>query len=247
VQEVLERVRARGQIGVAVAWTGGQAAAGAPEAGQAAVLILSDTLRPGARELAAAMHGLGVRPVRMLTGDNRVSAEHTAAALGLDEWRAELLPQDKVNLMKEMRRAAHGGVGAIGDGVNDAPILAAADVSIAMGGIGSDAALESADIVLLNDDLAAIPWGVRLARRTRSIVLFNIALATSVMVVMGGAVLAGSLLHRPVPLWLAVIAHEGGTLLVVANSLRLLGVRPARPPASDLAEPRTKEPAVNLT
>ncbi len=238
VLEVLERVRSRGQIGVVVAWAGQGPES---ESGHAAVLILSDTLRPGARELAARLHELGVRPVRMLTGDNRVSAAYIAAELGIDHWEAELLPQDKVRLMQEMRGA--GGIGAIGDGVNDAPVLAAADVSIAMGGVGSDAALESADIVLLNDDLGVVPWAVRLARRARGVVLFNIILALSIMSGMGAAVLVGSLLHRPVPLWFAVLAHEGGTLVVVANSLRLLGVRAAREPVATAPVRASHRPA----
>jgi Zn2+/Cd2+-exporting ATPase len=204
-------------------------------AGQAAVLILSDTIRAGAREMITSLHALGVRPVRMLTGDNRLTAGKIAHELGIDQWDAELLPQDKVRILEEMREASirgrnglspRRGVGVIGDGVNDAPALAAADVSIAIGSIGSDAALESADIVLLNDDLTVIPWALRMARRARAIVVFNLFLALSIIAGMGIAVLVGSLIGRQVPLSVAVLAHEGGTLLVVFNSLRLLLVRP---------------------
>jgi Cd2+/Zn2+-exporting ATPase len=106
--------------------------------------------------------------------------------------------------------------------VNDAPALAAADVSVGIGSIGSDAALESADIVLLSDDLAAVPWAVRLARRARVTVKVNLIFALSVIGLMGLATLVGSLIGRPVPLSIGVLAHEGGTILVVANSLRLL-------------------------
>ncbi len=244
VRDVLERVRSRGQIGVVVAVEDreekpenrDQVAQGPAESGgQTAVLILWDTLRPGARELAPRLHDLGVKPVRMLTGDNRISAAYMAGELGIDQWDAELLPQDKVRIVEEMKggrrdgteaqwHGARRGVGVIGDGVNDAPALAAADVSIAMGTIGSDAALESADIVVLSEDLWAVPWAVGLARRARGIITFNIALALSVIAGMGAAVLIGSLVGRGVPLWVAVLAHEGGTLLVVGNSLRLLGV-----------------------
>lgn len=229
VREVLERVRSRGQIGVVVAWAG-RPVEGREESGHAAVLILSDTLRPGAADLTPRLHELGVQPVVMLTGDNRVSAAYIADQLGLDEWNAELLPEDKVRHLEAMKQKhrGSGGVAVIGDGVNDAPALAAADVSIAMGSIGSDAALESADIVLLSEDLAAVPWAVRLARRTRGIIAFNFALALSIIAGMGVAVLVGSAIGRAVPLWIAVLAHEGGTLFVVANSLRLLAMGAAR-------------------
>jgi Cd2+/Zn2+-exporting ATPase len=173
------------------------------------------------------LHSLGVRPIRMLTGDSKVTASHIAAQVGIDRWDAELLPQDKVRLIDEMKREAPvgSGVGVIGDGANDAPALAAADVSIAIGSIGSDAALESSDIVLLHDNLEVIPWGVRLSRCARAIIRFNLGLALAVIAGMGMATLIGSRIGWDVPLYLAVIAHEGGTLIVVANSLRLLLAR----------------------
>jgi Zn2+/Cd2+-exporting ATPase len=254
IREVLEKVRERGQIAVVIAVGGAgsslEPAGGSEEGaggGEAGVLILSDTVRPGARDLVARLKELGIRPVRMLTGDNRTTAAQLAADLGIDEWQAELLPEDKVRLMQELRRERRGqgrgllamlatltpggarrvasGVGVVGDGVNDAPALAAADVSVAIGSIGSDAALETADIVLLNEDLFMISWAVRLARRTRAIVLFNMILALSVIVLMGGLTLVVSRLGGQMPLFAAVLAHEGGTLLVVLNSLRLLMVR----------------------
>lgn len=248
IKEVLEKVRQRGQIGVVIAVAGEEELEGeGPEAGQAAVLILSDSIRPGARVLVERLHSLGIRPIRMLTGDNRVTASHIAGQLGIDQWEADLLPEDKVRIMEELRttRAAEGlgrlemlaaltprgaqriarGVGIIGDGVNDAPALAAADVSIAIGSIGADAALESADIVLLNDDLTAVPWALQLARRTRAIVIFNIVLALSIILVMGVLTLILSFRDIVMPLSIAVLAHEGGTLLVVLNSLRLLMVQ----------------------
>lgn len=246
VREVLDKIRARGQLAVVVAW--GDPARPGHESegggGQAAVLILSDALRPGAAALVKSLHALGVHPVRMLTGDNRVTAAHIAGQVGVDRYDAELLPQDKVRILQEMKEGGHGGaeapsraarrrrgVGFIGDGVNDAPALAAADASIAIGSIGSDAALESADIVLLNDDLETIPWAVHLARRTRAIVMFNIFFAMGVIVLMGATTLIGSRTGLFVPMWVAVLAHEGGTLFVVANSLRLLAVGRTRSPA----------------
>lgn len=245
-EEVLEKIRARGQIGVVVAWSKPATDPTADSAdGQAAVLVLSDAIRPGAKDLVQRLHDLDIRPVRMLTGDNPITAAHVAKLLGIDQWDAELLPEDKVRLLEEMKRETAArpgtkprGVGVIGDGVNDAPALAAADVSIAIGSIGSDAALESADIVLLNDDLLVIPWAVRLARRTRAVVTFNIVLALGIIAGMATAVLVGSRTGWDVPLPIAVLAHEGGTLLVVLNSLRLLVSRRPDPAVSIPQEPQ---------
>lgn len=246
-RETLEQIRSHGRIGIVVAGEGAAGVDGTntPEhagaVGGAAVLVLRDSVRPGAKKLVDHLHALGVRPVKMLTGDNRTTAAFVAKELGLDEYEAELMPADKLRLVQEIkdriateasgRRAGHrqsktkgktGGVAVIGDGVNDAPALAAADVSIAIGSIGSDAALETADIVLLNDDLSAVGWAMELARRARRTVAVNLAFALSVIVVMGLTTLVGSAMGTRVPLGVGVLAHEGGTLLVVANSLRLL-------------------------
>jgi len=220
VREVLEKIQERGHLGVVVVHACPEKAGG----GEAAVIIMADTVRPGARTLVDELHALDIRPVRMLTGDNRLTAERVAASLGLDAVDAELLPQDKVEIVRSMK-AGTGGVTVIGDGVNDAPALAAADASVAIGSIGSEAALESADIVLLSDDLAVVPWAIHLSRRARAIVKANLVFAVSVIVVMGAATLVGSRTGHPVPLSLGVLAHEGGTLLVVFNSLRLLWAR----------------------
>ncbi len=216
VGEVLAGVQKHGRIGTVIAWNE-----------QAGVIILSDVARPGAERLVSELHQIGVRPVVMLTGDNRATAAAVAESLGLDEFRAELLPQDKVDAVQGLksgpgRQAARRSVGVIGDGVNDAPALAAADVAIAIGSIGSDAALETADIVLLADDLGVIPWAVRLAQRTRRTILFNLSFALAAIAIMAIATLVGSRIGHDVPLWLGVLGHEGGTLLVVANSLLLL-------------------------
>jgi Cd2+/Zn2+-exporting ATPase len=198
--------------------------------GHAGVLILSDVARPGAERLVTDLHRIGVRPVVMLTGDNRATAEAVAESLGIDRFKAELLPQDKVDAVQNLKSEISGSrsrraAGVIGDGVNDAPALAAADVSIAIGSIGSDAALESADIVLLADDLGVIPWAVRLARRARRTILINLSFALAAIGVMVVATLVGSRIGRPLPLWMGVLGHEGGTLLVVFNSLLLLTMR----------------------
>ncbi len=222
VREVLHSVQQRGRIATVVAHNE-----------QAGVVILSDTVRPGADVLVRSLHALGVRPVVMLTGDNRATAAAVAETLGLDEFRAELLPEHKVAAVAEIkanirRTQPRAGVGVIGDGVNDAPALAAADVSIAIGSVGgggSDAALESADIVLLTDDLSVVPWAVALARRGRRTILLNLGFALTAILLMAVATLVGSRIGRPLPLWMGVLGHEGGTLLVVANSLLLLMFR----------------------
>lgn len=229
VRQNLESIQQRGQIGVVVVREGSDNPA-SPDAGQAAVIVLIDAVRPGAQTLVKELHALNVRPVRMLTGDNRFTAQRVAEQLELDQFDAELMPQDKLAAVAQMKqqqkdlakgRPPHG-VAVIGDGVNDAPALAAADLGIAIGSIGSDAALESADIVLLSDELTAVPWAVRLARAARRTVFANLTLAIGIIVLMAIATLIGSYINRPIPLSLGVLAHEGGTLLVVANSLRLL-------------------------
>lgn len=227
VREVLGKVQQRGQIGTVVAWND-----------MAGVVILSDSVRPGADELVDRLHTMGVRPVIMLTGDNRATAKSVADSLGLDAFHAELLPEDKLNAIRTMReqlraRSPRLGVGVIGDGVNDAPALAAADVSIAIGSIGSDAALESADIVLMADDLRTVPWAVRLARRARWTILANLAFALGAIALMCIALLVSSRVGVRVPMWMGVLGHEGGTLLVVVNSLLILGMR-----APEVVRPR---------
>ncbi|MBL8759923.1 MAG: cation-translocating P-type ATPase [Phycisphaerae bacterium] len=224
VRELLEQAQGRGHVAIVAAHESPDLPAG----GEAAVILMADPPRPGAHEITKQLHELGVRPARMLTGDNRRTAERVAAALGIDQVDAELLPENKVEIVRRMRDERkhagmkYPGVALMGDGVNDAPALAAADLAIGMGAIGSDAALESSDVVLLAEHLSVVPWGVELARRTRTIVKANLVFALGVIVLMSIATLVGSLLGRGVPLSIGVLAHEGGTILVVANSLRLL-------------------------
>lgn len=219
VQEVLESVQQRGHIGVVVSHACPEKAGG----GEAAVIIMEDAVRPGATQLVQRLHALGIKPVVMLTGDNRLTAQSVAAELELDRFEAELLPQDKVRIVQELKKKSK--VGVIGDGVNDAPALAAADVAIGIGSIGTEAALENADIVLLSDDLSVAPWAIQLARRTRTVILINLVFAMSVMGIMSVVTIVASLQGRAIPLSLGVLAHEGGTVLVVANSLALLLMR----------------------
>lgn len=190
--------------------------------GQALVLTLADQQREGAEHLTRELRDVGVRSVTMLTGDKRLIAERLATQLGIENVQAELLPEDKVEQIKRIRNAPDhgGGLAVIGDGVNDAPALAVADVGLAMGGIGADAALETADVVLLHDDLNRIAWSFDLARRVKRIMIANLSFSTGVI-----AILAMFTLLGKVPLPIGVIGHEGSTLLVVANSLRLLAHR----------------------
>lgn len=232
VRQVLERMQERGHIAVVIAIG---AAPGDESTGEVGVLIMEDAVRAGAHELVDELHALNVRPVRMLTGDNRLTAQRVADSLGLDAFDAELLPQDKLDAVDAMKRAKaasrdrHRGVGVIGDGVNDAPALALADVSVAIGAIGTAAAMESADIVLLTDDLRSVPWAVRLARRARATVAINLLVAVGVIACMGARTLIGSLVGHPVKLAIGVLAHEGGTLLVVLHSLTILRFRALAP------------------
>lgn len=238
VKELLARTQGRGHVGVTVA-----------DGEQCAVLMMADPVRPGAATLVREFHALDVRPVQMLTGDNRLTAARVAESLGLDAFLAEMLPQDKLDAVAALKqKLAQGpghrkGVAVIGDGVNDAPALAAADASVAIGSIGTAAALESADAVLLSDNLGVIPWAVSLARRTRRTVTINLVLALAIIGVMGVLTLVGSRTGHDVPLSVGVLAHEGGTLLVVLNSLRLLGHRAPSIPAESADLPAASEPA----
>ncbi|MEE8168950.1 MAG: cation-translocating P-type ATPase [Phycisphaerae bacterium] len=188
--------------------------------GVAGVLAFEDTPRPGAAALGDQLRAAGIHRVELLTGDRRAAAEALQRELHLDVAHAELLPDQKLALVEQC--AARGdGVVMLGDGVNDAPALARADVGIAMGGIGSDTALDAADFVLLHDRIEALPELVALARRTQRIILQNIVFALGVIVVL---VTWAAVSANPV-LSLGVIGHEGSTLIVAANGLRVLSIR----------------------
>ena len=180
------------------------------------LIAISDGLRPEASEALAELRRLGIRRQVMLTGDNEGTARAIARELGLDEVRAELLPADKVEAVE--RLVADGSVVAmVGDGVNDAPAMGRATLGIAMGSAGTDAAIESADIALMSDDLRKLPWLVGHSRRTLRIVRQNIVFALGVKV----AVFALASLGMAT-LWMAIAADMGASLLVIANGLRLL-------------------------
>jgi Cd2+/Zn2+-exporting ATPase len=181
------------------------------------VIAVMDQERPDAAAKIAALRAAGVEHVVMLTGDNRRVAEALARRVGIDEVHAELLPEDKLRLVAELR-SRYGPIAMVGDGVNDAPALAAADTGIAMGAAGTDVAMETADLVLMRDDLGAIAYALNLSKRAQRIVWQNIIFALGVIVV-----LVICTLTIGVPLPIGVVGHEGSTLIVVANGLRLLG------------------------
>jgi len=182
-----------------------------------AVLVMADTIRPAARHLAEDLHRLGVKKVVMLTGDQRLVAEAIAREAKVDEVFAELLPEDKLNVIRELKK--EGTVMMIGDGVNDAPALAISDIGVAMGAAGTDVAMETADIVLMGDRLENIEILLNHASRARRVLLQNLIFASSVIVVLIVAAL-GFALALP----LGVVGHEGSTVLVCLNGLRLLMV-----------------------
>ncbi|MEO5913258.1 MAG: heavy metal translocating P-type ATPase [Luteolibacter sp.] len=183
-----------------------------------ALLVMADTIRPAARQLAEELHRLGVRKVVMLTGDQRFVAEAIAKEAKVDEVHAELLPEDKLNVIRELKK--EGTVMMIGDGVNDAPALAISDIGVAMGAAGTDVAMETADIVLMGDRLENIPLLLNHARRAKRVLLQNLIFASAVILVLIISALGFSL-----PLPLGVVGHEGSTVLVCLNGLRLLLLR----------------------
>lgn len=180
------------------------------------LIAIADQVRPEAAELVAELKNAGISRVVLLTGDNHFVAEKLAKELGVDEVRAALLPEGKVEAVRDLQQQ-HGPVAMIGDGINDAPALATATLGVAMGAAGTDVALESADVLLMSDDLSRLPGALKLARRSRQVVRHNLMFAFAVMAVLMVLAMIGT-----VPLTLGVIGHEGSTLLVVANGLRLL-------------------------
>ncbi len=187
----------------------------------ALVFTLADSPRPGADRLVARLRDAGIQRVAMLTGDHRVIAEKVANELGIEVVHADLLPEHKVERLKELKSLPNaGGLAIVGDGVNDAPALAVADVGLAMGGIGAGAALEAADVVVMNDDLARIPWAFALARRVRATMIVNLVIAVGVILILAVLALLGI-----VPLGAGVVGHEGSTLVVVGVSLTVLAFR----------------------
>ncbi len=197
------------------------------EAGVVGVLELRDRIRPDARGIVAKLHAQGVKTIVMLTGDNERTARAVAAEVGIDEVRAELLPEDKVTAIEELV-AQHDVVAMIGDGVNDAPAMARAHYGIAMGAVGSDAAIETADIALMTDDIGKVPWLIGHSRRTMGIIHQNIGISLATKALFVGLTAFGM-----ATMWGAIAADVGVSLLVVANALRLLNTNEREAPPAE--------------
>jgi Cd2+/Zn2+-exporting ATPase len=192
------------------------------------VLAAADQVRATAAAAVKDLRAAGIQRMALLSGDSEPTVRAIGARTGMDELHGQLLPEDKVRVIGELE-ARHGPAAMIGDGVNDAPALARASVGLAMGGIGSDAAMESADVVLMGDDLAALPYAVKLAQRARRVVIQNILIATGVMATLVTWVFLGQ--YTPLgalKLPVAVSGHEGSTVVVILNGLRLLRGRRTR-------------------
>jgi Cd2+/Zn2+-exporting ATPase len=181
------------------------------------LLGVADEVRAEAAAAIRELKRLGLSPIVMLTGDNRRTAEAVAAATGVDQARSGLLPADKVQAVTELT-GEHGRVAMVGDGVNDAPALAASSLGVAMGAMGSAAAVETADVALMSDDLSRLPWLVRHSRRTLGVIKQNIGFALGLKAAFIALALAGL-----ATLWMAIAADMGASLLVIFNGLRLLG------------------------
>src|SRR6185295_11297884 len=181
------------------------------------LIAVADAVRKESRGTVQALRDAGIEPVVMRTGDNRGTAEAIGKETGIDEVQAELLPAEKVAAIDQLV-ARYGQVAMIGDGVNDAPAMARATLSVAMGAAGSDAAIETADVALMSDDLAKLPWLIHHSRRTLRVIRQNIGFSLAVKAVFVLLTFAGYS-----SLWAAIAADMGASLLVIFNGLRLLG------------------------
>ena len=182
----------------------------------AGAIVLEDTVKSGAKDALADLHRLGVKESCMLTGDREAAAKLAAKSLGLTDYRAGLLPQDKLTQVQAMLDSGKT-VAFVGDGVNDAPVLSIAQVGVAMGGVGSDAAVEASDLVLLKDDLSGLPRALKIARRTISIARQNIAFA---LIVKFGVMLLS--IPGIANMWMAVFADVGVAMICILNSFRAM-------------------------
>jgi len=180
------------------------------------VIGVADTIREDAPEMIRRLHAGGVRKVVMLTGDTRIVAEAIGEAVGIDEIHASLLPEDKLDAVARLQREGHT-VAMVGDGVNDAPALATADIGVAMGAAGSAVAVETADIALMGDNLLKLPEAISLAKRTVNVMRQNIWISLITVVVLLVGVFAGG-----VTMAIGMLVHEGSVLIVILNAMRLL-------------------------
>lgn len=217
IDKTVARFQSEGKTAVIAFRRSGDGSPGVP----VGVIAIADRPRDHARNALAELRELGARKLVMLTGDNLMTAQAVARAVGVDDVRAELLPEEKVRVIRELEIAA-GESAFVGDGINDAPALASASVGIAMGAAGTDVALETADVALMGDDLSAIPRAIRISQKTLGIVRQNIVFSLAIKVVFLALAVAGW-----ATLWMAVGADMGGSLIVVANGLRARSQRSA--------------------
>ena len=180
-------------------------------------IVLEDTIKPEAKKAFSELRSIGIKKTVMLTGDRESAAKRVADAVGVSEFRSDLLPQDKVSAVEELINEKHGTVVFVGDGINDAPVLARADIGISMGALGSDAAIEAADIVLMDDSLTRLPEAIRIAKKTRCIVIQNIVFALGIK--FGVIILA---LFGVANMWEAIFADVGVAVIAILNSMRML-------------------------
>ncbi|MGG6440592.1 heavy metal translocating P-type ATPase [Saccharococcus caldoxylosilyticus] len=184
-----------------------------------ALIAVADEIRESSKEVIRKLHQVGIEKTVMLTGDNQRTAEAIGKQVGVSDIKADLLPEDKLNFIKELRDK-YQSVAMVGDGVNDAPALAASTVGVAMGGAGTDTALETADIALMSDDLSKLPYTIKLSRKALAIIKQNITFSLGIKVLALLLIVPGWL-----TLWLAIFADMGATLIVTLNSMRLLNVK----------------------
>ncbi len=183
------------------------------------LIAVADEIRESSKEVISKLHNLGIKHTVMLTGDNKRTALSIGKKIGVSDIKAELLPEEKLNYIKQLR-ADHQSVAMVGDGVNDAPALAASTIGVAMGGAGTDTALETADIALMSDDLSKLPYTIQLSRKALRIIKQNITFSLGIKALALLLVIPGWL-----TLWIAIFADMGATLLVTLNSLRLLKIK----------------------
>lgn len=186
----------------------------------AGMILLSDAIRVEARRVLSEVRDLGVKSIMILSGDSNRATQKISSQLGADSFQAELMPEDKLLEIQSFRKR-YKTVGMVGDGINDAPALAVADIGIAMGGAGTDVALEAADVALMAASLEKLPYAIALGKATRRVIKQNLLIAMTVIILLGVAALAGWAGLGPV-----VLFHEGSTLIVVFNALRLLNFSP---------------------
>jgi Zn2+/Cd2+-exporting ATPase len=184
------------------------------------ILGIADPIREMAHRMIQRLKGIGLRRIVMLTGDDRLTAQHIAAQSGIEEIQAELLPEDQLAVIRELQKDGHV-VAMVGDGINDAPALAAADIGIAMGAAGTDIAIETADIALMSDDLIKLPEAIHLSKATLQNIYQNVFVALATVSLLPPGVLMGE-----VRMAAGMRIHEASVLIVILNGMRLLRKKP---------------------